>query len=84
MSLLEKTLYQFPEIVIRSHEALEPHHIATYLTELASTFNTFYANTQVINKNDPYTPYRLALVEAFHQTMQNGLYLLGIETPEKM
>ncbi len=81
---LEHILYQFPEIVVRSYEALEPHHIATYLTELASAFNSFYANTQIINKNDPHAPYRIALVEAFHQTMKNGLYLLGIKTPEKM
>ncbi len=81
---LEKTLYQFPEVVVRSYTLLEPHHIATYLTELASAFNTFYGNTIIINKSDPYSNYRIALVEAFHQTMENGLYLLGIKTPEKM
>ncbi len=81
---LEHLLYQFPEVVARAYEQLEPHHIATYLTELASAFNSFYANTMIVNKNDPYAPYRVALVEAFHLTMKNGLYLLGIETPEKM
>ena len=81
---LEHFLYQFPEIVARAYESLEPHHIATYLTELASEFNSFYANTQILNKEDPHTPYRIALVQAFHTTMKNGLYLLGIETPEKM
>ncbi len=81
---LEKVLYQFGEVVERSYTQLEPHHIATYLTELASAFNTFYGNTQIINKSDPYANYRIALVEAFHQTMKNGLYLLGIKTPGKM
>jgi arginyl-tRNA synthetase len=81
---LEKMLYQFPEVVARSYELLEPHHIATYLTELSSAFNTFYGNTIIINKNDPYSHYRIAIVEAFYQTMKNGLYLLGIKTPEKM
>jgi arginyl-tRNA synthetase len=84
ITTLEKILYQFPEVVSRSYELLEPHHIATYLTELASAFNTFYGNTIIINKNDPYANYRVALVEAFYQTMKNGLYLLGIKTPEKM
>lgn len=84
VSCLEKLLYQFPEIVERAQNSFEPHFVATYLTELASAFNTFYANTQVINKTDPYSPYHLALVTAFRETMQNGLYLLGIETPEKM
>lgn len=81
---LEKSLYQFPEVVARAYDSLEPHHIATYLTELASSFNAFYANTQIVNKEDKYSPYRLALVESFYQTMKNGLYLLGIKTPEKM
>lgn len=84
ITTLEKILYQFPEVVERAYLLLEPHHIATYLTELASAFNTFYGNTIILNKDDTYTPYRIALVEAFHQTMKNGLYLLGIKTPEKM
>lgn len=83
-SILEKLLYRFPEVVAWSYQQLEPHHIATYLTELASAFNTFYASTIIVNKDDSSTPYRIALVEAFHQTMKNGLYLLGIKTPEKM
>jgi len=84
VTALEQMLYQFPEIVERAYLSLEPHHIATYITELASAFNSFYANTQIVNKSDPCAPYRVALVEAFHQTMTNGLYLLGIKTPEKM
>lgn len=84
ITTLEKVLYQFTEVVERSYTLLEPHHIATYLTELASAFNTFYGNTMIVNKSDPYANYRIALVEAFHQTMKNGLYLLGIKTPEKM
>lgn len=84
ITTLEKILYQFPEVVERSYTLLEPHHIATYLTELASAFNTFYGNTIIINKDDQFASYRVALVEAFHQTMKNGLYLLGIKTPEKM
>ncbi|MES2930685.1 MAG: arginine--tRNA ligase [Patescibacteria group bacterium] len=81
---LERLLYQFPEVVAHSYESLEPHHIATYLTELASAFNTFYANTTIVSLEDSYAPYRVAIVEAFYQTMENGLYLLGIKTPEKM
>ena len=84
ITLLEKMLYQFPEVVERAHESLEPHHIATYLTELASAFNSFYANTHILNDDNEHKAYQLALVEAFHTTMKNGLHLLGIQTPEKM
>ncbi|MEI6660173.1 MAG: arginine--tRNA ligase [bacterium] len=81
---LEKKLYQFPEVVVHAYTELEPHHIATYLTELASQFNSFYANTVVLDEASEYSSYRVALVSAFYQTMKNGLYLLGIQTPEKM
>jgi len=81
---LEKKLYQFKEIVEYSYLNLEPHHIATYLTELASAFNSFYGNTQILKDDNVYANYHLDLVKAFYQTMKNGLWLLGIEVPERM
>jgi len=81
---LEKYLYQFPEIVEHAYEKLEPHHIATYLTELASSFNNFYGNTQILVEENNYMAYHLNLIKAFTQTMKNGLWLLGIEIPERM
>ena len=81
---LEKYLYRFPEVVERAYLTLEPHHIAGYLLELASQFNSFYAQQQIVNKDDAASPYKLAITDAFFATMKNGLYLLGIEVPEKM
>ncbi len=81
---LEKYLYRFPEVVLLAYQKLEPHGTATYLGELASTFNSFYAQQQVVDATDASSPYRVALVESFLKTMKNGLYLLGIEVPEKM
>ncbi len=81
---LEKLLYQFPEIVEHSYKLLEPHHITTYLTGLASNFNGFYANTKILGVENEFVNYHLDLVKAFYQTMKNGLWLLGIETPERM
>ncbi|MBP9715329.1 MAG: arginine--tRNA ligase [Candidatus Pacebacteria bacterium] len=83
-TVLEKYLYRFPEVVERAYQNLEPHHIATYITELASTFNLFYADHKIVDENDITSPYRIALTSAFYITMKNGLYLLGIQTPEKM
>ena len=80
----EKYIYQFPEIVEHSYEKLEPHHIATYLTKLASEFNTFYGNTQILKEENKFAEYHLNLIKAFYQTMKNGLWLLGIEIPERM
>ncbi|MCX6757371.1 MAG: arginine--tRNA ligase [Candidatus Nomurabacteria bacterium] len=84
VSDLEKILYRFPEVVAHSYAELEPHHIATYLTSLASSFNSFYTNTQILNTEDKYSHYYVALTKAFLSTMQNGLWLLGITLPERM
>lgn len=81
---LEKILYKFPEVIEYSYSELQPHHIATYLIEIASAFNTFYGNTQILVEENKYMAYHLNLIKAFNQTMKNGLWLLGIEVPDRM
>ncbi len=84
VSLLEKMLYQFPEVVEKSYLNLEPHHIVKYLTELASSFNVFYGQTKILVEENDSMEYDLKMVKSFYQTMKNGLYLLGIKIPDKM
>lgn len=84
VSSLEKRLYRFPEVVTRSYQELQPHYIATYLTELASEFNSFYANTKILNGEDKCSEYYLALTKTFLLTMTQGLQLLGISLPDRM
>ena len=81
---MEKLLYKFPEIVLRSAKEFEPHYVANYLIDLARAFNTFYGNTKIIDKDDPTSSYKIALTFAFSIIMKNGLYLLGIKALEKM
>lgn len=81
---LEKLLYQFEEVIERSYLSLEPHHLATYLTLISSSFNSFYGNTQILVDTNKCAKYHIKLVKAYYQTMKNGLWLLGIEIPKKM
>ncbi len=81
---LEKLLYKFPKIVARSAFEYEPHHIANYLIEIARSFNSFYGNTVIVNKDDQNSSYKVALTYAFSFVMKTGLHLLGIEAPRKM
>ena len=80
---IERFLSRFPEIVERAYIEREPHYITTYLTQLAGAFNNFYAQERVIDGGE-FAPYRLAIVEAVSIVLKNGLYLLGIQAPEKM
>ena len=81
---LEKTLSYFPEVIEKSGKEYEPHFLVLYLTELAGIFNNYYAKHKIVDKKDEYSPYRVALTAAFLKTMKNGLWLLGINTLEKM
>ena len=80
---LEKILYHFPEVVERACAEYAPHHIATYLYELASAFSSYYVDHQVVSQ-ETNSSYRVALTTAVGQVLKNGLHLLGIKTPVKM
>ncbi len=80
---LERLLYRFPEVVARATEEFEPHHVTTYLTELAGVWNSWYAAERILD-GSPYAPYKVALASAFAYTMKNGLQILGIEAPRHM
>jgi arginyl-tRNA synthetase len=80
---LERFLYRFPEVVERAAREYQPHHLVTYLTDLAGVFNHWYAIERIVDET-PAAPYKVALTKAFAATMKNGLWLLGIEAPEKM
>jgi arginyl-tRNA synthetase len=81
---VEKLLYRFPEIVEKALRERQPHHVATFLIELAGSFNTFYAKEKIADASDEFAPYKLALAGAIKTTLKNGLWLLGIAAPEKM
>jgi len=79
---LARKISEFPEVVERAVVELAPHHIATYLYELAQAFNRFYENNRVIG--DKREKVRLQLVQAYAQVLANGLSLLNIEAPARM
>lgn len=84
ISELEKKISYFPDIVLQAQENLEPHFITLYLTELAGVFNSYYAKNKIVDKADEFSPYKIALTNAFAIIMKNGMWMLGIKTLEKM
>jgi arginyl-tRNA synthetase len=79
---LARKLGMYQETVELATKELMPHHICTYLYELAQTFNRFYEQNRVIG--DIREGERLALVTNYVSTLKNGLNLLGIHAPEQM
>lgn len=81
---IERMLYRFEEVTREAVEDRAPHKIAQYLTDLAGAFNTFYVQEKIADHTDVYAPYKALLAQSVAQTLHNGLWLLGIEAPERM
>ena len=62
-----------------------PHHLTTYLTELAALFHSFYDQHKVLDpENREVTAYRLFLLKAVKSMIARGLGMLGVSAPERM
>lgn len=62
-----------------------PHHLTTYLTELAASFHSFYDQHKVLDpENKEVTAFRLFLLNSVKGVIARGLGLLGVSAPERM
>jgi arginyl-tRNA synthetase len=87
-SILLGALAEFPRIVSTAGDLREPHRVARYLEDLASTFHKFYDVCRVLPMGDEEATdvhrARLWLVDATRIVIANGLGLLGVSAPERM
>lgn len=75
-------MIRFPEVVEAASKTLSPNLICSYLIELSSRFNYFYSKCQVVGSDNE--NFRLSLTLGTGTIIKNGLWLLGIETVDKM
>ncbi len=96
---LIKKLSAYPEVILASALAFEPHRVTYYLQQLAAQLHTFYNKHRVMppatdqERDEPpsaeivtpkLTAARLVLMGAVQQVLRNGLEVLGISAPEHM
>ena len=82
---LAKIVYDFPETVKAAGESLNPALIANHLFELAREFNQFYHENPILTAEDKASIItRLELSKLCGEVIRKGMYLLGIEVPERM
>ncbi len=72
----------FEEIIEASAKELKTNILTDYLINLAKAFNLFYQKYPVLKSKKE--QFRLILVGKTGEILKAGLYLLGIEAPEKM
>ncbi len=82
---LIKSLYEFPQIVLKAGDTLSPALIANHAFDLAKDFNRFYQETPIFKEEDKSKQIiRLQISSMTATVLKNAMNLLGIEVPEKM
>ncbi|MEU9032845.1 arginine--tRNA ligase [Streptomyces sp. NPDC048383] len=76
----------FGALVEEAAAEYAPHKVAAYLYQLASLFTTFYTECPVVKPQPELVvgENRLFLCELTARTLNKGMSLLGIRTPEKL
>ena len=82
--LLLQKIEHFESIVTEAADNYAPNVLAEYLLGLASNFNLFYQKHPIIKAEGDSVDLRLALTCSVAVILKQGLYLLGIDSPERM
>jgi arginyl-tRNA synthetase len=82
---LIKLLRKFSETVTAAAEGYSPALIANYCYELSREYNQFYHDFSILGESDEETRnLRLILSKVTSEVIFRGMWLLGIEMPERM
>jgi len=81
---LLRQLSRFPHVIREAANKYEPSMITRAVTDLCQAYNKFYYEHRILTENLPASAARVALTQAVKNTVKRGLYLVGIEAPERM
>jgi arginyl-tRNA synthetase len=80
-----KTITEFPLVVSQAAELFNPSIVANYCYDLARKFNHFYQDQPILMRiSNEVAIFRVALSWFTGNVLKKGMFLLGIELPEKM
>lgn len=83
--MLARLVYEFPSVVENAADTYSPAVIANYVYELAKEYNQFYHDFSILKAESPdLVAARLLLSEVIGRVIEKGMYLLGIDVPERM
>jgi arginyl-tRNA synthetase len=82
---LIKLLGKFSETVSAAATGYSPAIIANYCYELSREYNQFYHDFTILGEEDPeIRNFRLELSRITSEIIFKGMWMLGIEMPERM
>jgi arginyl-tRNA synthetase len=83
--MLIKTISRFTEVIKKAADEYNPGEVANYIYELAKTYNHFYQKVPILRESDEQLKMQRVEISRFTaQVIKRGMYLLGIEVPERM
>ena len=78
-------LSRFPDAVRRALEGNEPSIVTRHTTQIAQAYNKYYFEHRIMEEDDPAgTAARVALTRAVREVIRTGLWLIGVDAPERM
>jgi arginyl-tRNA synthetase len=79
------TQAQLPDAMQRAYDEYSPKHLCDFAFNLSQAFNQFYNECHILSESDTARQASwLALSQLCLRTLEQTLYLLGIEIPERM
>lgn len=77
-------LFYLPRIIKIVARSYQTQLLCDYLYDLSNLFHKYYTNYRILGEKEEVTQGRLSLIGAVRTVLWIGLYLLGIEAPERM
>ena len=81
---LLRLLGRFPDVIKEAAEKYEPSMITRAVTDIAQAYNKFYYEHRILDEDLTAAAARVALTRAAKDVIKTGLWLIGIEAPERM
>ncbi len=79
-----KALEAFPKAVKEASVKYEPYLISRNIIDICKAYNKFYFEHRIMGEQENVMKARIALTMAVKTVIKTGLYLVGLEAPEKM
>lgn len=81
---LIKLIEKYPAVIKEAGKRYEPSLVTRHLLAIASQFNKFYIEQNIMNSEESERNARLKLVKITRDILRSGMALLGIDCPEQM
>ena len=78
------SLSRFPDAVQEAQHRNEPYLITRHVTQLAQAYNKFYYEHRILDETPGIVAARVQLTDAVRDVIRTGLFLIGLDAPERM